>query len=320
MRTLVMKKDFLDIADLAQDEVWSLFESAKDLKAKQQRGEPHEYLKGKTLGMIFAKPSTRTRVSFEVGMFQLGGHALYIQETNFGKRETIPDVARVLSRYVDGIMARLFGHDDIVQLAKHASVPVINGLTDLFHPCQILGDMMTILESRPSLEESLKERREKDFNDLIVAYIGDGNNVVNSWVTMAMKIPFTFRIACPEGYEPDKKMVETANKSNVGRVEIYREPAQAAKGAHVLYTDVWASMGQEAEAEMRRKIFKGYCIDGALLKLAAPGAKFMHCLPAHRGEEVTDEVMESPQSIIFDQAENRLHIQKAIMVKLMGKR
>ena len=303
-----MKKDFLDISDLTADEVWSLFESAKDLKAKQKRGEPHEYLKGKTLGMIFAKPSTRTRVSFEVGMSQLGGHALYIQEPSFGKRESIPDVARVMSRYVDGIMARLFGHDDIVQLAKYASVPVINGLTDLSHPCQILGDMLTVLEYR------------KNLNDLIVTYIGDGNNVANSWVTLAMKIPFTFRIACPAGYEPDKQIVEQANQSKVGRVEIYREPLQAAKGAHVLYTDVWASMGQEAEAEMRRQIFKGYCLDGALMQAAAPDAKFMHCLPAHRGEETTDEVMESSQSIIFDQAENRLHIQKAIMVQLMGKR
>jgi ornithine carbamoyltransferase len=305
-----MKKDFLDIAGLTADEVWSIFESAKDLKAKQKRGEPHEYLKGKTLGMVFTKPSTRTRVSFEVGMFQLGGHALYFspQEIGLGKRESIPDVARVLSRYVDGLMARLFGHEDIVALAEHASVPVINGLTDLLHPCQILGDMLTILEHR------------KNFDNLIVTFIGDGNNVANSWATMTMKIPFTFRIACPEGYEPDKKIVEQANDSKVGRVEILRDPALAAKGAHVLYTDVWASMGQEAEAEMRRKIFKGYVIDGALMQKAAPDAKFMHCLPAHRGEEITGEVMESPQSIIFDQAENRLHIQKAIMVKLMGKR
>jgi ornithine carbamoyltransferase len=305
-----MKKDFLDIADLTTDEVWSLFESAQDLKARQKRGEPHEYLKGKTLGMVFTKPSTRTRVSFEVGMFQLGGHALYFspQEIGLGKRESVPDVARVLSRYVDGLMARLFGHEDIVALAEHASVPVINGLTDLLHPCQILGDMLTILEHRG------------DFDNLIVTFIGDGNNVANSWITMTMKIPFTFRIACPAGYEPDKKIVEQANKSNAGRVEILRDPALAAKGAHVLYTDVWASMGQEAEAEMRRKIFKGYVIDGALMQKASPDVKFMHCLPAHRGEEVTGEVMESPQSIIFDQAENRLHIQKAIMVKLMGKR
>jgi ornithine carbamoyltransferase len=305
-----MQKDFLDIADLTTGEVWSLFEAAKDLKARQKRGEPHEYLKGKTLGMVFTKPSTRTRVSFEVGMFQLGGHALYFspQEIGLGKRESVPDVARVLSRYVDGIMARLFGHEDIVALAEHASVPVINGLTDLLHPCQILGDMLTILEHRGN------------FDNLVVTFIGDGNNVANSWITMTMKIPFTFRIACPESYAPDKKIVEQANKANAGRVEILRDPAQAAKGAHVLYTDVWASMGQEAEAEMRRKIFKGYVIDVALMQKAAPDAKFMHCLPAHRGEEVTDEVMESPQSIIFDQAENRLHVQKAIMVKLMGKR
>ncbi len=317
-----MKKDFLDIADLTTDEVWSLFESAKDLKARQKRGEPHEYLKGKTLGMVFTKPSTRTRVSFEVGMFQLGGHALYFspQEIGLGKRESVPDVARVLSRYVDGLMARLFGHEEIVALAEHASVPVINGLTDLLHPCQILGDMLTILESRPSLFNELKERRDGNFDNLIVTFIGDGNNVANSWITMTMKIPFTFRIACPEGYEPDKKIVEQAGKLNAGRVEILRDPVQAVKGAHVLYTDVWASMGQEAEAEMRRKIFKGYVIDGALMQKAAPEAKFMHCLPAHRGEEVTNDVMESPQSIIFDQAENRLHIQKAIMVKLMSKR
>lgn len=305
-----MKKDFLDIADLTAAEVWSLFELARELKARQKRGEPHEYLKGKTLAMVFMKPSTRTRISFEVGMFQLGGHALYLspQEIGLGQRESVPDVARVLSRYVDGIMARLFGHQDILTLADFASVPVINGLTDLLHPCQVLGDMLTILEQRGS------------FDDMIVAYIGDGNNVANSWITMTMKIPFTFRIACPQGYEPDKKIVEKAMAAGIGRVEILRDPAQAARGAHILYTDVWASMGQEAEAAMRRKIFQGYVINSAIMKQAAPEAKFMHCLPAHRGEEVTDEVMESPQSIIFDQAENRLHIQKAIMVKLMGNR
>jgi ornithine carbamoyltransferase len=305
-----VKKDFLDIADLTPDEVWSFFDMAKELKAKLKRGEPHEYLKGKTLGMVFMKPSTRTRISFEVGMFQLGGHALYLspQEIGLGTRESVPDVARVLSRYVDGIMARLFGHQDIVALTEHATVPVINGLTDLLHPCQILGDMLTLLEHRGN------------FDHLVVAFIGDGNNVANSWITMAMKIPFTFRIACPEGYEPDKVIVAQAKTANVGRVEIVRDPVQAAKGAHILYTDVWASMGQEAEAEHRRKVFKGYVINAALMKQAAPDAKFMHCLPAHRGEEVTDEVMESPQSIIFDQAENRLHIQKAILAKLMGKR
>jgi ornithine carbamoyltransferase len=243
-------------------------------------------------------------------MYQLGGHALYLspQEIGLGVRESVPDVARVLSRYVDGIMARLFGHQDIVTLAEYATVPVINGLTDLLHPCQIMGDMLTILEHRGK------------FDNLIVAYIGDGNNVANSWITMTMKIPFTFRIACPEGYEPDKGIVAQAKTANVGRVEIVRDPVQAAKGAHILYTDVWASMGQETEAEQRRKVFRGYVVNGALFKHATPDAKFMHCLPAHRGEEVTDEVMESPQSIIFDQAENRLHMQKAILVKLMGKR
>lgn len=304
-----MKKDFLSIADFTPKEIWALLDLAKDLKTKQKAGEPHRYLQGKTLGMIFMKPSTRTRISFEVGMFQLGGHALYLSpsEIGLGKREAIADVARVLSRYVDGMMARLFDHEHIVELAKYASVPVVNGLTDLLHPCQILGDMLTILEQRGS------------FDELVVAYIGDGNNVANSWINMAAKIPFTFRIACPEGYEPNAEIVARARQANVGRVEIVRDPAAAAQGADILYTDVWASMGQEAEAEARQKIFKNYLIDQALMAKAKPGAKFMHCLPAHRSEEVTHEVMEGPASIIFAQAENRLHIQKAILVTLMGK-
>lgn len=304
-----MKKDFLSIADFTPKEIWALWDLAKELKAKQKAGEPHPYLQGKTLGMIFMKPSTRTRISFEVGMFQLGGHALYLSpsEIGLGKREAIADVARVLSRYVDGMMARLFDHEHVVELAKYASVPVINGLTDLLHPCQIVGDMLTILEQRGS------------FDDLVVAYIGDGNNVANSWINMATKIPFTFRIACPEGYEPNDEIVARARRANVGRIEIVRDPAVAAQGADILYTDVWASMGQEAEAEERKNVFKNYLIDGRLMAKAKPGAKFMHCLPAHRGEEVTHDVMESPASIIFEQAENRLHIQKAILVTLMGK-
>lgn len=304
-----MKKDFLSIADFTPKEIWALWDLAKELKAKQKASEPHPYLQGKTLGMIFMKPSTRTRISFEVGMFQLGGHALYLSpsEIGLGKREAISDVARVLSRYVDGMMARLFDHEHVVELAKYASVPVINGLTDLLHPCQIVGDMLTILEQRGS------------FDDLVVAYIGDGNNVANSWINMATKIPFTFRIACPEGYEPNDEIVARARRANVGRIEIVRDPAVAAQGADILYTDVWASMGQEAEAEERKNVFKNYLIDGRLMAKAKPGAKFMHCLPAHRGEEVTHDVMESPASIIFEQAENRLHIQKAILVTLMGK-
>lgn len=304
-----MKKDFLSIADFTPKEIWALWDLAKELKAKQKARESHPYLQGKTLGMIFMKPSTRTRISFEVGMFQLGGHALYLSpsEIGLGKREAIADVARVLSRYVDGMMARLFDHEHIVELAKYASVPVINGLTDLLHPCQIVGDMLTILEQRGS------------FDDLVVAYIGDGNNVANSWINMATKIPFTFRIACPEGYEPNAEIVARARRANVGRIEIVRDPAVAAQGADILYTDVWASMGQEAEAEERKNVFKNYLIDGRLMAKAKSGAKFMHCLPAHRGEEVTHDVMESPASIIFEQAENRLHIQKAILVTLMGK-
>ena len=317
-----MNKDFLSIADLSTDEVWSLFELANDLKAKQNRGEPHDLLKGKTLGMLFMKPSTRTRISFEAGMFQLGGHALYLSpaEIGLGTREATKDVARVLSRYVDGIMARLFAHDVILELAQYATVPVINGLTDLLHPCQIMGDMLTILESRPSLYKQLRENRDGNFNKLVVAYIGDGNNVANSWINMTLKIPFTFRVACPAGYEPNKQIVERAQTSGFGKVEILRDPMEAARGAHILYTDVWASMGQEAEAAARRKLFKDYQINEALMKVAAPDVRFMHCLPAHRDEEVTDAVMESPASIIFDQAENRLHIQKAILVKLMAGR
>ena len=305
-----MTKDFLSIADLSVEEVKSLFDLASELKTKQKRGEGHAHLQGQTLAMLFMKPSTRTRVSFEVAMNQLGGHALYLSpnEVGMGKREAISDVARVLSRYVNGIMARLFDHDHILELAQYASVPVINGLTDLLHPCQVMGDMLTILEHRGN------------FDDLIVAFIGDGNNVANSWINMASKIPFTLRVACPPGYEPNGDIITRARAANTGRIEIMHDPVAAATGAHILYTDVWASMGQEAEAEKRKREFKDYLVDSNLMKQADKDAKFMHCLPAHRGEEVTAEVMESEVSIIFDQAENRLHMQKALLVQLMGKR
>ena len=305
-----MKQDFLSLTDLSANEVWSLFELAKELKAKYQRGEAHQYLKDQTLGMVFLKPSTRTRISFEVGMFQLGGHALYLPADDIGleKREAFSDVARVISGYVDGIMARMFSHNDIIELARYASVPVINGLTDLLHPCQIIGDMFTIWEHRRTLD------------DLIVAYIGDGNNVANSWVSLTARLPFTFRIACPEGYEPEAQILAAARAQGVGSVELHREAAEAARGAHVIYTDVWASMGQEGQAEARKRIFKNYIVDSALMNVAAKDAKFMHCLPAHRGEEVTHEVMESSASIIFTQAENRMHAQKALLVMLMGNR
>ena len=301
-----MKKDFLSIADLTSDEILAIFDLARDLKAKQKAGTPHRHLEGKTLAMIFQKPSARTRVSFEVGMFQLGGHALYLgpNDIQIGKRESVADVARTLSRYVDMIMARLFGHEDILELAKFASVPVINGLTDLLHPCQIMADLFTVYEKRDPKSK------------LKIVYIGDGNNVANSWINIASKIPMTFYLAVPNGYEPNQEILTRAQKSGVSDIQVLNDPKQAAKDADVLYTDVWASMGQEHEAEKRKIAFKGYCIDGALLKVAKPDCLVMHCLPAHRGDEITDEVIDGPNSIVFDEAENRLHVQKAIMVKL----
>ncbi|RMD94628.1 MAG: ornithine carbamoyltransferase [Calditrichaeota bacterium] len=304
-----MKKDFLSIADLDRDEILKLFDLAKDLKAKQKSNIAHPLLQGKTLGMIFQKPSTRTRVSFEVGMYHLGGHALYLgpAEIGMGKREAVSDIARVLSRYVDGLMARVFAHEDIVGLARWASVPVINGLSDLLHPCQIMGDMLTIIEHRGSYE------------GVRVAYVGDGNNVCNSWLNLAAKLPFELRIATPEGFEPDAAILMAAQDAGQSHIQLFTAPEQAVENAEFVYTDVWASMGQESEAEKRRQIFAGFQVNEALLGHASPDVKFMHCLPAHRGDEVTDEVMDGPHSIVFDQAENRLHIQKAILVELMGK-
>lgn len=302
-----MKRDFLAITDFSAGEVRETFDLAMDLKNKLRRGEPHHLLEGQTLAMIFQKPSARTRVSFEVGMYQLGGHALYLSpaDIGLGKRETAADVARVFSRYCDGIMARLFGHDLIEKLAAFSAVPVINGLTDLLHPCQVMGDMLTILEHRRNLD------------DLQVTYVGDGNNMAHSWMNMASRIPMHLHIACPEGYDPNKKLVQAANKSSFSTVKIFRDPMEAVKGSDVIYTDVWASMGQEKEAKIRKKAFRGYQVDQAMVNQARSGVLVMHCLPAHRGEEIAEEVLEGPNAIVFDEAENRLHIQKAIMVKLM---
>jgi ornithine carbamoyltransferase len=298
-------RHFLSILDLTTEEIHDLFKLAADLKAKQKAGKPEQPLKGKTLAMIFQKPSMRTRVSFEVGMVQLGGHAIYLapSDIGLGKRESAADVARVLSRYVDGIMARLFGHDLIVELARYSSVPVINGLTDFNHPCQVLGDILTILEHRGSLD------------DLTVTYVGDGNNMVHSWLNASARLPMTLKLACPEGYDPDPKVVENARK--FGKIHLFRFPEEAVRDADVIYTDVWASMGQEAEAEARKKVFRPFQVNEALVRLAKPDVKVLHCLPAHRGDEITDGVMDGPHSIVFDEAENRLHIQKAIMVMLM---
>jgi ornithine carbamoyltransferase len=256
--------------------------------------------------MVFAKSSTRTRVSFEVGAYQLGGHALFLssRDIQLGRGEPIKDTARVLSRYVDGIMIRTFAHADVVELARYATVPVINGLTDVLHPCQVLADVFTVREALGGWEGK------------VVAWVGDGNNMANSWLHAACVLGFELRLACPEGYEPDHDIFERAKQ--VAHVSITEEPDEAVRGAHVVTTDVWASMGQEGEAEKRALAFKGYTVDADLMRLAAPDAIFLHCLPAHRGEEVTDDVIEGPQSRVFDEAENRLHVQKALLATLMG--
>lgn len=302
-----MKRDFLSIADYSKSEIEDLFELTAKLKAEVKKGVQHHLCKGKTMAMIFAKPSMRTRVSFETGMYQLGGSALYLSpnEIGIGTREAVKDIARVISRYNDIIMARLFDHAYILELARHAIVPVINGLTDYNHPCQVLGDIFTILEHRGNLGK------------LKVVFVGDGNNVANSWINLAAKLPMNLTIACPDEYDPDEETLDYARKQKISRIEIERDPALAVKDADVIYTDVWASMGQESESEIRRQIFAPYQVNAQLIRQAKPDVKVLHCLPAHRGEEITDEVIDGPQSIVFDEAENRLHMQKAIIVKLL---
>jgi ornithine carbamoyltransferase len=297
------KRDFLIVSDFTRPQVDALFGLAAKMKAGQYREKP---LAGKTLAMIFAKSSTRTRVSFEVGTFQLGGHALFLssRDIQIGRGEPIPDTARVLSRYVDGIMIRTFDHTEVEDLARHATIPVINGLTDLHHPCQVLADLLTVQEHLGG------------YAGKRVAWIGDGNNMANTWLDAAGLLGFELRLACPEGYEPDHDIYERAK--GLTKTLITEEPEEAVQGADVVATDVWASMGQEGEAEERKVAFKGYVVDQELMKLAKPAAIFLHCLPAHRGEEVTAEVMEGPQSVVFDEAENRLHVQKALLATLMG--
>jgi ornithine carbamoyltransferase len=298
------KRDLLAVTDLARDEVLRLFELARRMKAGAYRETP---LAGKTLAMIFAKSSTRTRVSFEVGTYQLGGHALFLsaRDIQLGRGEPIPDTARVLSRYVNGIMIRTFDHAEVAELARCATIPVINGLTDLSHPCQVLADLFTVREALGGWEGKR------------VAWVGDGNNMANSWLEAAQVLGFELRLACPEGYEPNRAIFERAQAAGAC-VLVTDLPEEAVEGAHVVNTDVWASMGQEAEAESRRNAFRGYTVDAALMKLAAPEAIFLHCLPAHRGEEVSAAVIEGPQSRVWDEAENRLHVQKALLATLLG--
>ncbi len=297
-----MKRDLTSIFDLTRDEIYKIFEITRDLKEKQKKGVEHKLLKDKTLAMIFEKPSLRTRVTFETGMTQLGGHAIYLApaDIQLGKRESVKDVAKNLSRWVDIIMARVFSHKTIKELAENADVPVINGLCDLEHPCQILCDLFTVIEKKGEL------------NKITLAYIGDGNNVCNSFVAASTLLDFKLNVATPDGYKPSKEYMERAKN-----LEWTDNPIDAVKDADVIYTDVWASMGQEAEAEQRKKIFKPYQLNSTLLEnTQKKDYIIMHCLPAHRGEEITDEVIDGPHSIVFDQAENRLHIQKGIMVFL----
>jgi ornithine carbamoyltransferase len=302
-----MKKDLLTIGRLSEEDFWQVIDRARDLKRKFEKGAVYKPLVGKTLAMIFEKSSTRTRVSFEVGMYQLGGHALFLSptDTQISRGEEVKDTARVLSRYVDAIMVRTFAQETVEQMAEYASVPVINGLTDLHHPCQVIADLFTVQEKLGALK------------GLKIAYIGDGNNMANSLIEGAVKAGMNIKLACPEGYEPDQKIIEEnkphLNREQQSRVEVVRDPFEAAAGANVLYTDVWASMGQENEKKERAKAFHGYQINAKLLEVARPDVLVMHCLPAHRGEEITDEVMEGPRSVVFDQAENRLHVQKAVL-------
>ncbi|WCJ35206.1 ornithine carbamoyltransferase [Euphorbia peplus] len=302
-------KDFLHIDDFDKATIMKILDRAAEVKALLKSGDrTFQPFKGKTMAMIFAKPSMRTRVSFETGFFLLGGHAIYLgpDDIQMGKREETRDVARVLSRYNDIIMARVFAHQDILDLAKYSPVPVINGLTDYNHPCQIMADALTMIEHIGRLEGTK------------VVYVGDGNNIVHSWLLLAAVIPFHFVCACPKGFEPDAKTVEKAQQAGISKIEITNDPKEAVRGADVVYSDVWASMGQKEEAAHRRKVFQGFQVDEELMKIAGLKAYFMHCLPAERGVEVTDGVIEAPNSIVFPQAENRMHAQNAIMLHALG--
>jgi ornithine carbamoyltransferase len=303
----VAKKDFMAITDWDRETVLRVLKKSLDLKKETKKGLGYRHLKGKVMGMIFEKPSLRTRVSFDVAMHQLGGTAIYLSpaEIKLGERESVPDVARVMSRYVDCLMARTFAHKTVTDLAAHATVPVINGLSDYSHPCQVMADMLTILEAKGKVE------------DIKVAYVGDGNNVANSWLNAASRLGLDLTLVIPKGYEPDGKTLKRAISEASGSVSLTFSIEEGVPGADVVYTDVWASMGQEDQAQQKKADFKGYTVDGELLSLAKKDAIVMHCLPAHRGEEITSDVLDGPQSAVLDEAENRLHAQKGIICELM---
>jgi ornithine carbamoyltransferase len=306
------QRHLLALKDYSREDLDEIFALARDVKARPK--DYRDALRAKTLAMIFQKPSTRTRVSFEAGMFQLGGHALYLgaDAIQLNRGETVADTARVLSRFVDAIMARVFAHQDVLDLARHGTVPVINGLSDLLHPCQALADYLTVLERRGS------------FRALKIAYVGDGNNVCHELMMGAVKLGMSFVAATPAGYEPNQLIVKSATRDaqRVGAPApvVTADPMEAVEGADVVYTDTWTSMGQEAEAEARREAFQGFMVTPEMMAAAGPQAMFMHCLPAHRDEEVAAQVIDGPQSVVFEQAENRLHVQKAVLILLLGAR
>ncbi|HEY6872363.1 MAG TPA: ornithine carbamoyltransferase [Geobacteraceae bacterium] len=302
-----MKKDFLALSQYTKAELDALFTLTRELKEKQKKGIEHRLLKGKSVALIFEKSSTRTRISFEVGVYQLGGQPLFISSgtSQMGRGEPIKDTARVMARYCDGVMIRTYGQEIVEEFARYATVPVINGLTDLFHPCQVMADIFTVIEHRGGYE------------GLKFAWIGDGNNMANTWIEAATLFGFDLALACPPGYEPDERVMAWARERGTARIVLTDDPREAARDADVLNTDVWASMGQEAEQKERAKAFAGFQLNESLLDGAAGNCMVLHCLPAHRGEEITDDVIEGPHSAVWDEAENRLHVQKAIMARLM---
>lgn len=308
------RKDFLSFWDLSDGGIEALIRRAEELRLLRQLREPHATRPGRVLGMVFEKASTRTRASFEIAMFELGGHALYLgtQGSQLGRGEPIRDTARVLSGYCHGIMVRTFGQDRAAEMAQYASVPVINGLTDLLHPCQVLADLQTVAQRFKDKGDVGQALRGVKY-----AWVGDGNNMANSWIEAAGILGLDLALACPPGFEPDNAVYERARATERGRITIVRDPQEAVAGRHVVSTDVFASMGQESEADSRRRAFAGYCIDSALMARAASDAIVLHCLPAHRDEEITDEVIEGPQSAVWQQAENRLHAQKALLEALI---
>ena len=302
-----MKKDLLTLRDLTADDCWALFKRSIELKEQHAAGMPDRTLQGKTLGLIFDKPSTRTRVSFEAAMVQLGGTPLFLnaQDTQLIRNEPIADTARALSRYLDGLAVRTYSQDLLNELAAAASIPIINGLTDLYHPCQVLSDLMTILEKKGKLE------------GLRIVWVGDGNNVAHSWLNAAGVLPLHLVVACPQGYQPDEAILQAAIGDSKGRIEVVTNPEEAVCDADVIYTDVWASMGQDSEHGLRKKFFKPYQVNQGLVAKAKEDVIVMHCLPAHRGEEIVSDVLEGPHSVVWDQAENKLHMHKGILERFI---